>query len=336
LAVVVSSWIFDEVVRHTNGNAAAYRPIWVSVKETSTQAWTYLPDHPNPLDNLPVSAPPSPTAKPITNVSGRTLTSSVPTQLPADLSDFTDRRQAQLVDVIPVERTRVLAAAYTTHIENNIGPRELHGRERELAELTAFCAGDEFYAWWQAGPWAGKTALTSWFALHPPVGVSVVAFFITRRLPGQADSGAFGEAVIEQLTVLTGEATIRPDSLATRDGQRHLLLKKAAAQAAAKGRRLLLLVDGLDEDEGIPPAGRSSIARLLPHHAIEGLRVLVTSRPHPGLPHDLAPDHPLREFRKDHPLPRRRPRELKPSEISTHLETLTRLRGLRSMPLSLS
>jgi hypothetical protein len=228
----------------------------------------------------------------------------------------------RLADVIVPEWAQLTAAAYVAQIED-IAPPDLVDREQELAELTAFCAGDDFYAWWQGGPWAGKTALTSWFALHPPVGVTVVSFFVTRRLAGQADSRAFSEAVIEQLAVAAGEPELPPGSSAGRDGQRRRLLKKVAAQAAA-GRRLLLLVDGLDEDEGVPPAGASSIAALLPPRPIEGLRVLVTSRPHPGLPHDVPPDHPLRQFRTEHPLRNLRPRELEPSQLGKELKVLAK------------
>ena len=49
LAVIASSWFFDEVVRHSpHSDAAAYRPVRVSAKETSGQAWIALPDHPYP------------------------------------------------------------------------------------------------------------------------------------------------------------------------------------------------------------------------------------------------------------------------------------------------
>ena len=233
------------------------------------------------------------------------------------------RRADQLEDVIPPEPGQPLAAAYTEYIED-IAPVSLQDREQELAEWTAFCAGDEYYAWWQAGPWAGKTAMASWFALHPPVGVTVVSFFITRRLAGQADSIAFTEALIEQLTAITGEPGLRVDSSVARDGQRRRLPKKAATQAAAASRRLLLLVDGLDEDEGVPPAGPSSIAALLPRRPIAGLQVLVTSRQHPGLPHDVAPEHPLRQFLVDHPLPEFRPQELAPSALGERLKVLAK------------
>jgi hypothetical protein len=168
-----------------------------------------------------------------------------------------------LVDVIPPELAQVTAAAYLAHIEN-IAPPRLEDRDDEVAEWTRFCAGEEFYGWWQADPWAGKTALASWFALHPPVGVDVVSFFITRRLADQADSIAFTDSLIEQLTTLTGQPGLQVNSPAARDGQRRRLLNMAADRAADAGRKLLLLVDGLDEDEGVPPAGPSSIAALLP------------------------------------------------------------------------
>ena len=43
LAVIVSSWFFEEVVRHSSA-APVYRPIEVAVKETTTTGWICLPD----------------------------------------------------------------------------------------------------------------------------------------------------------------------------------------------------------------------------------------------------------------------------------------------------
>jgi hypothetical protein len=43
LAVIVSSWFFDEVVRHS-GVAPGYRPVEVAVKETTAAGWICLPD----------------------------------------------------------------------------------------------------------------------------------------------------------------------------------------------------------------------------------------------------------------------------------------------------
>ena len=91
-----------------------------------------------------------------------------------------------------------MRSAYLEQVRD-IAPDALIGREDELADWAEFCAGTEAYAWWQAGPWAGKSALASWFVTHPPAGVDVVSFFITGRLSGQADSDAFLDAMIEQL-----------------------------------------------------------------------------------------------------------------------------------------
>ena len=43
LAVIVSSWFFDEVVRHSRA-AAGYRRVQVAVKETMTVGWICVPD----------------------------------------------------------------------------------------------------------------------------------------------------------------------------------------------------------------------------------------------------------------------------------------------------
>ena len=51
LALIVSPWFFDEVVRHSPaGDAATYRPVQVAVKETTAVGWICRPDHPYPPD----------------------------------------------------------------------------------------------------------------------------------------------------------------------------------------------------------------------------------------------------------------------------------------------
>jgi hypothetical protein len=46
LAMITSSWFFDEVVRHSRRcDLARYRSVSVAVKETETTAWVHLPDH---------------------------------------------------------------------------------------------------------------------------------------------------------------------------------------------------------------------------------------------------------------------------------------------------
>ena len=176
-----------------------------------------------------------------------------------------------LPDVVPAEPGQLVRSAYLEQVRD-IAPDALIGRDAELAEWAEFCAGPEAYAWWQAGPWAGKTALASWFVTHPPAGVDVVSFFITGRLAGQADSDAFLDAMIEQLNALVPAGGRSPLAAGARVGVWLSLLASAAAQAEERGRRLVVVVDGLDEDEAgaAPPRGRPSIASLLPRRPRPG------------------------------------------------------------------
>ena len=201
-----------------------------------------------------------------------------------------------LPDVVPAGHGQLIRSAYLEQVRD-IAPDALIGRDAELAEWAEFCAGPEAYAWWQAGPWAGKTALASWFVTHPPAGVDIVSFFITGRLAGQADSGAFLDAMIEQHTAV-GQASGGSAAVAgARVGAWLSLLASAAAQTVERARRLVVVVDGLDEDDAgaTPVRGRPSIASLLPRRPPSGVRVIVTSRPDPGLPDDVPAGHPLRD-----------------------------------------
>ncbi|GAA0546396.1 hypothetical protein GCM10010172_30080 [Paractinoplanes ferrugineus] len=181
----------------------------------------------------------------------------------------------------------------------DIAPLDLLDRAGELDELAAWCTSDggEAYVWWQAPAQAGKTALMAWFALHPPPAVWVVSFFVTARLASQADSEAFTDGLLDQLAAITGEQLPQVTSSGGRDRLRRRLLAAAVAKAAAAGCRLVLLVDGLDEDCGSAPgSGLGSIAALLPKR-LEGLKVVVAGRSDPPIPADVDPDHPLRTAR---------------------------------------
>lgn len=195
----------------------------------------------------------------------------------------------ELPDVIPLPPGERVLGAYRDQARY-IAPDKLLDREAELDELVAFCAGDLPYAWWQAGPWAGKTALMSWFVAHPPAGVDTVSFFVTAQLANQSDRDACATALIHQLAALTGES---PDTLllpGTQESTLLRLLADAASRAREAGRRVLVVIDGLDEDRGTG----GSIAGLLPRRPPPGLRVVVAGRPDPPLPDDVSDDHPLR------------------------------------------
>jgi tetratricopeptide (TPR) repeat protein len=211
---------------------------------------------------------------------------------PVALRDLVSHRE--LPDVAPPPPGQLTSTTYQAQLRD-IAPGVLHDREPELRELVRFCAEERPYAWWQAGPWAGKSALLSWFVLDPPAGVDVVSFFVTRGFAGQSDSDAFTDALIEQLAALVGEAPRTAREGGTRWGHALRLLNDAATRCGEAGRRLLLVVDGLDEDTSrAAGADRPSIASLLPRRPPPGVRVLVASREHPPLPDDVPGNHPLR------------------------------------------
>lgn len=185
-------------------------------------------------------------------------------------------------------------SAYREQVRR-IAPPELVGREEELAELAEFCRTGTGYRWWRADAWAGKTALMASFALAPPPGVRIVPFFVTARLGAQNDVVAYVDVVLEQLAELAGEGLPALLTAATREAHLLRLYASAAEACAARGERLVLLVDGLDEDRGVTTGPDAhSIAALLPYGALD-LPVVVSGRLNPPLPPDVPGNHPLRD-----------------------------------------
>jgi tetratricopeptide (TPR) repeat protein len=95
LAMIVSPWFFDEVVRHSAGSdAATYRPVQVSVKETSAIGWISRPDRPYPSDVQQLDAA---RARPAAAAAAQ-----VPHQLPAHPAHFVgrDAELAQLTQLL--------------------------------------------------------------------------------------------------------------------------------------------------------------------------------------------------------------------------------------------
>jgi hypothetical protein len=209
-----------------------------------------------------------------------------------------------LTDVVPRDRSRQTGYGYLEQVRDIAPAHGLVDRTADLHELNAFCEGDEDYLHIQGPPWSGKSALLSTFALNPPTGVDVVAFFVTGRLAGYADSTAFTEALLDQLAALVGDFSTAPATGTVLDARRRALLTTAAKQVRQTGRRLVLVVDGLDEDRGaVAGSGLPSIASQLPKSPKDGLRIIVTSRTGTPLPADVAVDHPLRSCRVHHLAP---------------------------------
>src|ERR1700733_9086399 len=84
LAVIASSWFYEEVIRHSPG-ASVYRPVEVAVKETTTTGWICLPDQLDPAGGTMLERLPAVAAVPggLPAVAMRTL--------PRDTAAFTGR-----------------------------------------------------------------------------------------------------------------------------------------------------------------------------------------------------------------------------------------------------
>ncbi|MBC3992702.1 hypothetical protein H8N00_28290 [Streptomyces sp. AC563] len=205
-------------------------------------------------------------------------------------------------DVLVGERSRGWRSGYLLEVREMRAPR-FEGRADELAAMAAFATAPEGEAggyWrWLAPAWTGKTALMAEFVLNPPDGADVLAFFITARMAGRADRTAFLDALGGQLRDYLREGDVECATQgAFLDG-----LERAAAQARAAGRRIVLVVDGLDEDTGVRTGSSGhSIAALLPRTPPPGLRIIVAGRPNPPVPSDVPRSHPLRDPGIDHPL----------------------------------
>jgi hypothetical protein len=199
-----------------------------------------------------------------------------------------------MVGDVHVDAAGPVRSAYLAQVRA-LTPNALVGRDEELAFLSTFCTSSstsEGCLWWRAEAWSGKSALLSWFVLHPPPDVRLVSFFVTSRLPGQNNRRGFVENVLDQLYEITGERPRGDLTDSTREPYFLRLLVDVSEQVRRQGKHFALIVDGLDEDcgaDGSPDA--HSIAALLPR---SGVRVIVAGRQDPDLPEDVPADHPLR------------------------------------------
>ncbi|MGO8896082.1 MAG: trypsin-like peptidase domain-containing protein [Streptosporangiaceae bacterium] len=183
-------------------------------------------------------------------------------------------------------------SGYYSMIKKLLPKGGLLDRSAELGELRAFTlpgqGGGEVrpYADWVAAGWAGKTELAAQFVLDPPPGVDIVAFFVSRPLGEQ--TAQFREHACDQLAALVNkDPPPRPDGAAF-----SALWDEASTEAEARGRTLVLLIDGLDENDTQSPTIASLIPADIPAGPDRHQRVILIRRDPPGL--DLAEDHPLR------------------------------------------
>lgn len=196
--------------------------------------------------------------------------------------------------------------------------KPLDGRATELRTVDAFLSSNDaspLYLWCQGPPKAGKSALLGRVAQHVRATkkFDVVGYFVSEA-DGRDRDTDFTSVMAGQLAHLlavNGEKapattrTVPPAGL-------QKLYRLAAQHSARRGRRLVVVVDGLHEDAawrgGVPEGRRprASIASLLPDAACgvplgprrrygkRAIRVIVTSRPAAAPPADVAAEHPLR------------------------------------------
>ncbi|MEV7287151.1 hypothetical protein AB0O01_21710 [Streptomyces sp. NPDC093252] len=202
---------------------------------------------------------------------------------------------------------------------------EVRGRTAERTAMNAFVrdprADAPSYLCWHAEAPVGKSALLAdYVRRQPPADTDILTFFVSTA-HGTDTRAAFGEEIVDQIDDFLGRSGSAVPGSAR---EWRALLAEAAAKSAHHGRRLLLVVDGLDDDvawSGLAVAGgapgtgadaagsegsggargrlaRGSIAALLPSRPPPALRVIVSLRRCVRLPDDVPVQrHPLRRSR---------------------------------------
>lgn len=168
---------------------------------------------------------------------------------------------------------------------------ELLGRDVERRELTEFLTLTGRGWWgWRGAAWSGKTRLMAEVACAPPAGWRPVAFFV-RRGNGDNTKSGFLRNVIPQLAVIAGVSHVELGDQPAQVALFRELLEEAITACKSNGESLLLLVDGLDEDDTSADGWFQSVLDPLPFEADQYV-VVVSSRPNPQPP--LPDHHPLR------------------------------------------
>jgi hypothetical protein len=191
----------------------------------------------------------------------------------------------------PTERALVDERAQVTAAQ--LSPPVLVAREDQIGRLNSFVHGPERWLWLQGDAFAGKTALLAWFVLHQPADVDIAACFL-RRTTDSANARYALDVLCRQLAVHADRGPYqRPEHLSQQREEFDSLLVQAAGASRGRGRRLLVLVDGLDEDETAEPG--LVVTKWIPDADTlpENVGIIVTSRS--GVAIDLPTEHPLRQ-----------------------------------------
>ena len=187
---------------------------------------------------------------------------------------------------------RKIEVARARRAAEALAPQVLIGRSAELAALEAFAGSGTRWRWIQGDAFAGKTALLAWFALHPPTVLDVVACFL-RRTTGDNTPDYALDVLTRQLAVLADrQGYLPPPYLSERANDLVDLLEEAARACAERGRRLFVLIDGLDEYD--PTTASLDLAAWLPDASKLPNEAMLVVASRAGADVRVPPAHPLR------------------------------------------
>lgn len=205
-------------------------------------------------------------------------------------------------------------------------PTSLADRQTEINSLRILRGNALRLVAWRGKEKAGKSGLMYTVARDGLDDLEIVPYFVRAREIGQSSRRSFVHVTGAYLACLAG-ALFGPsegggfeDEILWRE-----LLERAAFQTRLRGRTLVLLVDGLDEDEALHIEA-ASIAGILPDVATMralGIGVIVSTRPNPPVPDDVPAEHWLREDERWTDLAPRPEAEMAvdPSEIDELMRT---------------
>jgi len=179
-------------------------------------------------------------------------------------------------------------AIHKSHVYN-IVPDKLFQRDNELKALEEICKNELGYFSVEAEAYTGKSALLSWFFQHPPKDIWIVGYFLIRRI-GKASSEQFEKAIKLQLINIILLSSIEKQYNKLEEKTIVQLLEEATEVAQNFEKKLVLVVDGLDE-EVKTNYGKQCVLDLLPRENIFNLIIILSCRPNPDVFDNLESDH---------------------------------------------
>jgi hypothetical protein len=186
---------------------------------------------------------------------------------------------------------RQIGVARARRAAEALAPRVLIGRSAEQAALEAFTISGARWRWIQGDAFAGKTALLAWFALHPPDSVDIAACFL-RRASGEDTAEYALDVLTRQLALLADRGSYLPPPFPSeRSNDFADLLEEAARACADRDRRLVVLIDGLDEYD--PTTTSLDLADWLPDHRTLPDQAMLLAASRAGADVRLPSEHPL-------------------------------------------